>query len=156
MHLQLTDKILSETYSPEEGRAFLSDLLYGEKQVNDHDKTDSKVIRIRQKMVHDHTNFTKQFKKNYCEYHDDACFEVSFRTYLKNYPESPMTKDEYRNSDIWDAQLQVDHIDGNRENNDISNFMTTCGNGHAEKTLLNGDCFNNYKGNNRAKVVDGS
>ena len=148
MHHQLSEKITSETFSPTEGKQWLKDLLYGEQQVmgesNDKsDNSDSNVIRIRNKLVHDHTNFTKQFKKNWCEYHDDACFEVSFKTYLKKNPDFPMTRDTYRD-DVWYAQLQVDHIDGNRENNDESNFMTTCGNGHLEKTLLHGDCYNNY------------
>jgi len=144
MHYQLTEKIESETFSPKEGRQFLNDALYGEKQVVDKKYDISNVIRIRNKLVHDHTNFTKKFKKNFCEYHSDACFEVSYKTYTKNHPEMPMTREKYRNSEIWDAQLHVDHIDGNRENNKESNFMTTCGNGHAEKTLLNGDCYNNY------------
>lgn len=145
MHYQLAEKIEAETFSPEEGRQFLNDTLYFEKQVIGKKDVVSNVIRLRNKLVHDHTNFTKKYKKNYCEYHDDACFSVSYKTYIKNHPEAPMTQQEYRNSGAWDAQLQVDHIDGNRENNDESNFMTACGNGHAEKTLLNGDCYNNYQ-----------
>ena len=151
IHYQLSDKIVSETFCPSEGKQWLKDLLYGEQQIlresnkNDSDEFESNVIRIRNKMVHDHTNFTKKYKKNYCEYHDDACFSVSYKTYIKNHPEAPMTQQEYRNSEAWDTQLQVDHIDGNRENNDESNFMTACGNGHAEKTVLNGDCYNNYQ-----------
>jgi hypothetical protein len=118
--------------------------LYSEKQVVGKKDVASNVIRIRNKLVHDHTNFTRKYKKNYCEYHDDACFEVSYKTYVKNNSKLSITREKYRESGIWDAQLQVDHIDGNRDNNDISNLMTTCGNGHAEKTLLNGDCYNNY------------
>lgn len=34
------------------------------------------------------------------------------------------------------CQLDVDHIDGNRENNDISNLQTLCSNCHRLKTRL--------------------
>ena len=34
------------------------------------------------------------------------------------------------------CQLDVDHIDGNRENNDISNLQTLCANCHRLKTYL--------------------
>lgn len=43
-----------------------------------------------------------------------------------------------------DCQLTVDHIDGNKYNNEISNYQTLCHNCHALKTLLNGDYFNRY------------
>ena len=42
------------------------------------------------------------------------------------------------------CQLTVDHIDGNRYNNQISNYQTLCHNCHALKTLLNKDYFNRY------------
>jgi len=37
------------------------------------------------------------------------------------------------------SQLDVDHIDGNRNNNDPSNLQTLCANCHRLKTHLNGD-----------------
>ena len=37
------------------------------------------------------------------------------------------------------SQLDVDHIDGNRLNNDPSNYMTLCANCHRLKTITNGD-----------------
>ena len=37
------------------------------------------------------------------------------------------------------AQLDVDHIDGNRANSDPSNLQTLCANCHRLKTHLNGD-----------------
>jgi len=36
-------------------------------------------------------------------------------------------------------QLQVDHIDGNRANNDPANYQTLCANCHALKTWTMGD-----------------
>jgi 5-methylcytosine-specific restriction endonuclease McrA len=38
-----------------------------------------------------------------------------------------------------DAQLTVDHIDGNNVNNDLDNLQTLCFNCHAVKTRINGD-----------------
>ena len=36
-------------------------------------------------------------------------------------------------------QLEIDHIDGNNKNNDISNLMTLCCNCHAYKSYINND-----------------
>ena len=41
------------------------------------------------------------------------------------------------------AQLHVDHIDGNKKNNDPSNFQTLCANCHAYKTAMNQDWMSN-------------
>jgi hypothetical protein len=45
---------------------------------------------------------------------------------------------------VHECQLTIDHIDGNRYNNQISNWQTLCHNCHALKTLLNKDHFNRY------------
>jgi hypothetical protein len=37
------------------------------------------------------------------------------------------------------SQLHVDHIDGDKQNNDISNYQTLCANCHAYKTHRNAD-----------------
>jgi 5-methylcytosine-specific restriction endonuclease McrA len=39
------------------------------------------------------------------------------------------------------VQLDVDHIDGNRTNNDPDNLQTLCANCHRLKTQLNGDHY---------------
>lgn len=51
----------------------------------------------------------------------------------KNYCENCGFKPEHI------SQLDVDHIDGNRNNNDPSNLQTLCANCHRLKTHLNGD-----------------
>lgn len=38
-----------------------------------------------------------------------------------------------------ECQLDVDHIDGNKKNNDPSNYMTLCANCHRLKTQLHRD-----------------
>lgn len=43
-----------------------------------------------------------------------------------------------------ECQLTVDHIDGDKYNNEISNYRTLCHNCHALKTLKNGDYSNRY------------
>ncbi len=39
------------------------------------------------------------------------------------------------------CQLDVDHIDGDRDNNSLINLKTLCANCHRLKTLLNKDCW---------------
>ena len=44
------------------------------------------------------------------------------------------------------CQLDVDHIDGNHNNNDLSNLQTLCSNCHRLKTFKNKDWLsNNFK-----------
>lgn len=43
-----------------------------------------------------------------------------------------------------DCQMTVDHIDGNKLNNDPDNFQTLCANCHNLKSYLNKDHFNRY------------
>ena len=40
---------------------------------------------------------------------------------------------------VHPSQLDVDHIDGNNKNNEISNLQTLCANCHRLKTFLNKD-----------------
>lgn len=40
---------------------------------------------------------------------------------------------------IHPCQLDVDHIDGNKNNNNINNYITLCANCHRLKTFLNKD-----------------
>ena len=45
---------------------------------------------------------------------------------------------------IHPRQLSVDHMDGDRNNNDPSNLQTLCLNCHAHKSFLNNDYVNKY------------
>jgi len=40
---------------------------------------------------------------------------------------------------VHPVQLDVDHIDGNHKNNDVTNLQTLCANCHRLKTQLNND-----------------
>jgi len=44
----------------------------------------------------------------------------------------------------WKGQLDIDHIDGNRHNNDIENLQTLCANCHRLKTHISGDNGKRY------------
>jgi 5-methylcytosine-specific restriction endonuclease McrA len=43
-----------------------------------------------------------------------------------------------------DCQLTVDHIDGNKNNNEVSNYRTLCANCHNLKSFQNKDHLNRY------------
>lgn len=64
------------------------------------------------------------------------------RIALKNRPWFIYKKDYCENCKfipIHTCQLDVDHIDGNKNNNDPSNYRTLCANCHRLKTFLNKD-----------------
>lgn len=46
---------------------------------------------------------------------------------------------------IHKCQLDIDHIDGDRNNNHIDNFQILCANCHRLKTHINKDTENRYK-----------
>jgi 5-methylcytosine-specific restriction endonuclease McrA len=59
-----------------------------------------------------------------------------WKKYRKDYCESPMCQ--------WigpfaSCMLHVDHIDGDKKNNDPSNYQTLCANCHTLKTMTNGE-----------------
>lgn len=64
------------------------------------------------------------------------------RRYKKMRPYLSAKKDYCENCNfkaIHSSQLDVDHIDGDRNNNDKSNLQTLCSNCHRLKTYLNKD-----------------
>ena len=62
-----------------------------------------------------------------------VCKENGYRVHKKDYCEMCGFIAQHR------VQLDVDHIDGNHANNDISNLMTLCANCHRLKTQNNND-----------------
>lgn len=80
----------------------------------------------------------KQYYSKYCTYHHKVKYEKrwNYKDYKKDscercgfIPEHP-------------CQLDVDHIDGNKQNNLENNFQTLCANCHRLKTQLNKDHTN--------------
>lgn len=57
------------------------------------------------------------------------------RRYVKDFCENPFCTATI----LHPCQLDVDHIDGDNNNNDPSNLMTLCSNCHRMKTYINQD-----------------
>ena len=79
-----------------------------------------------------------------CSMHHGLKYEIGRYEYLKH------RKDYCENIDgrlgytctatiIWNGQLQVDHIDGNHNNNTPINLQTLCANCHQYKSFINKD-----------------
>lgn len=66
---------------------------------------------------------SKKYIRPWIQYKKDRCEACGF---MADYP----------------CQLDVDHIDGNRDNNNPNNFQTLCANCHRLKTFLSKDCWN--------------
>jgi 5-methylcytosine-specific restriction endonuclease McrA len=71
------------------------------------------------------------------------CIAVYKRNIVKSqYPYAVHKKDACEKCGfipVHISQLDVDHIDGDRWNNEVSNLQTLCANCHRLKTHLNGD-----------------
>jgi hypothetical protein len=65
-----------------------------------------------------------------------TCRTKKYKIHKKNYCENCSF------IPIWLGQLDVDHIDGNKQNNDKSNLQTLCANCHRLKTWENKDFMN--------------
>lgn len=46
---------------------------------------------------------------------------------------------------VHGSQLDIDHIDGDHSNNDVSNLQVLCANCHRLKTIMNGDHLSSEK-----------
>ena len=82
----------------------------------------------------------KKRKKLNGRYKCKAVYKKSQRKLL--YPYSVHKKDHCQHCNfkpVHTSQLDVDHIDGNRWNNDPFNLQTLCANCHRLKTHLSGD-----------------
>lgn len=94
------------------------------------------------KVTLDRDSLNKLFRKDYCEIHENTCFDEAVRGYISKYGDDTNILGNF--IDNWKTTLQVDHIDGNRYNNDISNHVTTCPNTHMLKTQRQRDFLNDY------------
>ena len=79
---------------------------------------------------------TRTKKSNPSRKWDSKCFTCRWGTYTKHKKD----KCEFCGFvPVHSSQLDVDHIDGNRGNNAISNLQTLCANCHRLKTYVNKD-----------------
>ena len=79
---------------------------------------------------------TRTKKSNPSRKWDSKCYTCRWGTYTKHKKD----KCEFCGFvPVHSSQLDVDHIDGNRGNNDISNLQTLCANCHRLKTYVNKD-----------------
>jgi hypothetical protein len=94
-------------------------------------------VRIRKS--HKSKTTGAQFYRCYHKYYvTKTHIERPWHFHKKDYCETCGFKAEH------ECQLTIDHIDGNRYNNEISNWQTLCHNCHALKSLQNKDHFNRY------------
>lgn len=88
----------------------------------------------------------KAYWRKYCHFHADARYKRKRNLIQKISGELMACQWSGCTFKIENGcQLDVDHIDGNRNNNDKSNLQILCANHHRVKTKLNGDNGNRYK-----------
>jgi hypothetical protein len=94
------------------------------------------------RLAFDRGQLNQLFRKDHCEACKGACFEQAIKGYTEKYGDDTGTLGDF--IEDWKSTLQVDHIDGNRYNNDPSNHATICPNVHMLKTQRQKDYLNEY------------
>lgn len=94
------------------------------------------------RLAFDRGQLNSLFRKDHCEACKGACFEQAIKGYINQYNDDTSTLGDFIEN--WKNTLQVDHIDGNRYNNDPSNHATVCPNVHMLKTQRQKDFLNMY------------
>jgi hypothetical protein len=105
-------------------------------------KKDPKKLISGLRLAFDRGQLNSLFRKDYCEACKGTCFEQAIKGYIAQYGDDTDKLGDF--IDDWKTTLQVDHIDGNRYNNDPSNHATTCPNVHMLKTQRQQDFLNTY------------
>jgi len=94
------------------------------------------------RLAFDNGQLNQLFRKDYCEACKGVCFEQAIKGYINQYGDDTSKLGDF--IEDWKTTLQVDHIDGNRYNNDPSNHATVCPNVHMLKTQRQKDYLNTY------------
>ncbi len=94
------------------------------------------------RLAFDNGQLNSLFRKDHCEACKGICFEQAIKGYTTQYGDDTVTLGDF--IEDWKTTLQVDHIDGNRYNNDPSNHATVCPNVHMLKTQRQKDFLNTY------------
>jgi hypothetical protein len=94
------------------------------------------------RIAFDNGQLNQLFRKDHCEACKGVCFEQAVKGYIAQYGDDISKLGDF--IEDWKSTLQVDHIDGNRYNNDPSNHATVCPNVHMLKTQRQRDFLNTY------------
>ena len=94
------------------------------------------------RIAFDNGQLNQLFRKDHCEACKGVCFEQAIKGYIAQYGDDTSKLGDF--IEDWKSTLQVDHIDGNRYNNDSSNHATVCPNVHMLKTQRQRDFLNTY------------
>lgn len=94
------------------------------------------------RLAFDRGQLNSLFRKDHCEACKGVCFEQAIKGYINQYGDDTSKLGDF--IEDWKTTLQVDHIDGNRYNNDPSNHATVCPNVHMLKTQRQKDFLNTY------------
>lgn len=94
------------------------------------------------RIAFDNGQLNQLFRKDHCEACKGVCFEQTVKGYIAQYGDDISKLGDF--IEDWKSTLQVDHIDGNRYNNDPSNHATVCPNVHMLKTQRQRDFLNTY------------
>jgi len=94
------------------------------------------------RLAFDNGQLNSLFRKDHCEACKGICFEQAIKGYITQYGDDTASLGDF--IEDWKTTLQVDHIDGNRYNNDPSNHATVCPNVHMLKTQRQKDFLNQY------------
>jgi hypothetical protein len=130
------DAFTKETFTMEEGIDYMMKGVFGE---DDPKQLVSGLTAVIKPDV-----FNRLYRKDHCEVcEDQRCYHDAVAGYNKQYGANHFTVEDFVMN--WMKSLHVDHIDGNRYNNDPSNHVTVCPNVHSLKTQLNEDFRNIYE-----------
>ena len=94
------------------------------------------------RLAFDRGQLNQLFRKDHCEACKGVCFEEAVKGYINQYSNDVSKLGDF--VEDWKTTLQVDHIDGNRYNNDPANHATVCPNVHMLKTQRQKDYLNQY------------
>jgi hypothetical protein len=98
------------------------------------------LVKILPSKAKSHPDYDKYWRcKNN---HRDTIIKTlyPYKLHKKDYCENPACTATI----LHKSQLSVDHIDGDRNNNEESNLQTLCLNCHSHKSFLNNDYLNKY------------
>lgn len=133
--MQLVEEFYTaDTFPMLEGIDYILKGVFGNK--------DPKKLISGLRLAFDRGQLNQLFRKDHCEACKGVCFEQAIKGYIEQYGDDTTTLGNFIEN--WKSSLQVDHIDGNRYNNDPSNHATVCPNVHTLKTQRQKDYLNEY------------